>query len=178
MPECRGLKFTGIPAPEELVNSPGYPNQERLLQGIVAVIECLEEIPCNPCETACPFGAIQVGVPITNLPRFLAERCTGCGRCIPACPGLAIFLVDLNYSPDGALVGLPYEFLPLPRPRDKVRLRNREGKEIGEGTVVRVTNPPRYNFTAVIYVTVPRELAMVVRSIWPIKKTIKSVKGK
>lgn len=86
-----GIAYTGIPSLEELINSPGFPSEEEMKKRPIAVIECVQGIPCNPCETACPFGAIEVGEPITNLPRLLTDKCQGCGLCIPACPGLAIF---------------------------------------------------------------------------------------
>lgn len=38
----------------------------------------------RPCEQACPAGAI--GVAATGAPGVLADRCYGCGRCLPACP--------------------------------------------------------------------------------------------
>ena len=36
----------------------GYPSKERLAKGPIVVIECPEEIPCNPCETICPKNVI------------------------------------------------------------------------------------------------------------------------
>jgi len=44
------------------------PARDRLAKGPVAVIECVQNIPCNPCEAACPARAITVGQPITALP--------------------------------------------------------------------------------------------------------------
>ena len=38
----------------------------------------------RPCERICPAQAI--GVPATGQAGVLAERCYGCGRCLPACP--------------------------------------------------------------------------------------------
>lgn len=86
----QGIRYTGCPSREELENSPGYPSSERVRKGPVAVIECVEEIPCNLCEAACPYGAIEVGEPIINLPTLLEDKCTGCGVCIASCPGLDI----------------------------------------------------------------------------------------
>lgn len=82
-----GVRFTGIPSAEELRGASGIPSQERMKKGPVAVIECVQEIPCNPCENACPFGAIKIGDPITNLPVLDGEKCTGCGTCVAMCPG-------------------------------------------------------------------------------------------
>ena len=43
-----GVRFTGVPSAEELMKA-GIPSKERIRQGRVAVIECVQEIPCNPC---------------------------------------------------------------------------------------------------------------------------------
>ena len=43
------------------LSGPGIPSEERMKLGPVACIECLQQIPCNPCEEACPRGAITVG---------------------------------------------------------------------------------------------------------------------
>ena len=38
----------------------------------------------RPCERACP--ALAIGLEATGAHGVLAERCYGCGRCLPACP--------------------------------------------------------------------------------------------
>ena len=63
-----GYLYTGVPSAQELASFPGKPSEERMSKGRVAVVECLQEIPCNPCESACKFGAIQIGENITALP--------------------------------------------------------------------------------------------------------------
>jgi Fe-S-cluster-containing hydrogenase component 2 len=160
-----GVVYTGVHCEEELRASPGYPDLARLQEGGVAVIECVQDIPCNPCELACRQGAIRVGVPITNLPSLDVESCSGCGLCIAACPGLAIFVVDLNYSETEALVSFPYEYEPLPKVGDRVEALDREGETVSIARVTRVQNPPAFNRTAVVTIAVPKEHGMVVRSI-------------
>ena len=34
-----------------------------------AIIECYENIACNPCSTSCPFNAITIGEDINNIPK-------------------------------------------------------------------------------------------------------------
>ncbi len=146
------------PAPEE-------PDAAQRAQGPVAVIECYEEIPCDPCEEACRRGAIIVGEPITSLPHLKAERCNGCGLCIPDCPGLAIFVIDESYSENEATIMLPYEFLPLPGQGMTVKALDRQGRAVGEARVLEVRNPEFYDCTPVVKIAVPKELSMTVRHI-------------
>ncbi|KKM10780.1 4Fe-4S ferredoxin [Clostridiales bacterium PH28_bin88] len=160
-----GIVYTGEPSAEELSRCPGRPSPGRLERGPVAVIECVQEIPCNPCEYSCPRGAIRVGVPITGLPRLDEEKCTGCGACIPACPGLAIFQVDYNHGDGQALVSFPYEYLPLPREGDEVQATDRGGRVVTGGKVIKVRKPDRNDGTAVVSLAVPREFADQVRSM-------------
>jgi len=46
----------------KLQKSLGYPSEIRFDKGAVAVIECIQDIPCNPCETSCRFKAIIVRI--------------------------------------------------------------------------------------------------------------------
>ena len=77
---------------------PGFPGIEVLNNKKCVVIECKQNIPCNPCESACPHHAISIGNPITNLPVVDPEKCIGCGLCVAQCPGQACFLVDMSHE--------------------------------------------------------------------------------
>lgn len=160
----RAIKDSSVLSMLELQASPGYPSEKRFRAGPVAVIECIQEIPCNPCESACRFNAILVGKPITNLPRLIEEKCRGCGECIPACPGLAIFLVNENYSPTEAAVSIPYEYLPLPETDSIVYAMDRCGEDACTARVIKVSNPRKNNGTAVVTIAVPRKFSDKVRS--------------
>lgn len=160
-----GVRFTGIPSQDELLKSPGVPSRDRLEKGPVAYIECVQNIPCNPCEKACPFGAITVGQPITNLPELNEDKCTGCGVCLPSCPGLAIFRVHLNYSDTTSLVEFPYEYYPLPEKGDIVPAGDRGGEYLADGKVIAVKNPKTNDGTSVITLEVPKEHCLMVRTI-------------
>jgi Fe-S-cluster-containing hydrogenase component 2 len=155
----------GIATLKELRASPGYPSDKRFETGPVAVIECIQKIPCNPCESACRFNAIVVGDPIINLPRLVEDNCRGCGECISACPGLAIFVVNKTHSPDEAAVSMPYEYLPLPEPDSVVDALNRRGGRLCSGRVIRVANPQKNDSTAVVTIVVPKRFSDEVRSL-------------
>ncbi len=141
------------------------PSPERLAKGPVAIIECFQQIPCDPCHTACPRGAIKPFANINDLPQIDFDACDGCTLCVAACPGLAIFVVDYTYSDDKVLLKLPHEFVPLPEKGEIVKLLNRKGEVVAEGKVVRAV---RFrDKTNVVWVECPRELGMEVRAIAP-----------
>ena len=129
------------------------------------VIECIEKIPCNPCSFSCPKGAITVIGDITNIPQIDFERCNGCSICVGKCPGLAIFLVNPNFSADKGAVILPYEFRPLPEKGDIVRLYDREGKEIGEGMIEAIRTSKAFENTPLITVSMEKDMVMHARHI-------------
>lgn len=141
------------------------PAPERMAKGPVAVIECVQDIPCNPCEEACPVRAITVGLPITSLPVLDAVKCIGCGVCIARCPGLAIFVIDASRPGDEGTVQLPYEAWPLPETGEKVAALDRAGRRVGTGTVEKVLASKAQDHTAVVTVRVPKELLNTVRAI-------------
>ncbi len=143
------------------------PDEERLKQGPVAIFECLQEIPCDPCADACQFGAVLAFQDINDLPQLDYDACNGCGNCVSRCPGLAIFVIDMTWSEDKALLKLPYELLPLPQKGDEVRCFDREGTEVGQGRIVRVVQSLRVG-TPVLWVELDKELALDVRHVAPL----------
>jgi Fe-S-cluster-containing hydrogenase component 2 len=152
---------TGIPKNEDL--KWGSPPARRLRRGPVAVIECFQKIPCDPCFAACPTGAIKEFRNINDLPEIDWEKCTGCGLCIGCCPGLAIFVVDETYSDDKVLIKLPYEFLPVPREGEIVAGVDRSGKVLCDAVVERAVRTK--SKTWLISVIFPRKYSKRVRHV-------------
>lgn len=156
------LKQTGIITPEELkaVLPPGA----RLEKGPVAIIECLQDIPCDPCVSACPVSAIRMQTGITDKPQLEFDKCTGCGACVPKCPGLAIFIVNMKHTPGMATLSMSYELLPLPEKGQEVTALDRSGKPVVKARVLRVVNPPAYDRTAVVTIEVPADKINEIRA--------------
>lgn len=160
------LSKNGFLTLEELkALSPSYPSEERMRKGPVAVAECVEEIPCNPCESACRFGAIRIGDNITALPRIAEDKCTGCGVCIAHCSGLAIFVMDKSYSETVGSVSFPYEYQKIPSVGDEVDALDRAGKVVCKGRIKMAVMPPSFDRTHVVTVEVPIGMVETVRGI-------------
>jgi len=141
------------------------PPKSRLSQGPVVVVECVENIPCNPCAYACPRKAITIEGNLTNRPKVDFSKCNGCAVCVAKCPGLAIFVVDSTFSKTEATVTLPYELLPRPKPGDRVWTLSRSGRRLCRARVVRVLDGKGLDRCAVVTVAVPKRLGNEVRSI-------------
>ena len=155
------LERTGIPTDNDLEKV--IPDKKRLAQGPVVIIECFQKIPCDPCAISCKLGAIKPFKDINDLPQVDFNKCTGCGICISSCPGLAIFVIDKNYSEEKSLIKLPHEMLPLPEKGEDVYVLDRAGAILGKAKVARVLKIK--NKTNIISLEVSKSMAMKVRSI-------------
>jgi Fe-S-cluster-containing hydrogenase component 2 len=131
-------------------------------KGGYVIIECPQRIPCNPCATSCPTGAVVPFKDINDVPVIDYSKCTGCGLCVAKCPGLACFVVDISGA--DAIVKLPYELVPVPEKGEKVKCLNRRGEEVTDGVVENVAEPFK-DQTKVISVKIPKNLAGEVRAI-------------
>ncbi len=130
------------------------PPEERMKKGPVAMTECIQDIPCNPCAQVCPTKSIHMDS-INDRPRIDFNTCIGCTLCMQVCPGLAIFMLDK--SKEKPRLTIPYEMLPMPEKGDAVRLLDREGNDIGEGKVVALLFPDKKYQSALITVEVDDE---------------------
>jgi Fe-S-cluster-containing hydrogenase component 2 len=98
---------------------------------------------------------------INDLPEVDWGKCNGCALCVSACPGLAIFVIDL--TGDQAVVKIPYELVPLPAPGDRVMALDRGGNAVCEAEVVEVRSAKVLGKTNLVGLRVPKERAMEVR---------------
>jgi NADPH-dependent 2,4-dienoyl-CoA reductase/sulfur reductase-like enzyme/Fe-S-cluster-containing hydrogenase component 2 len=134
-----------------------YPGAKSM-KGLHAVIECTQNIPCNPCQDACPKNCIKVGSDIVALPSYDEKaECIGCGLCVASCSGQSIFLVDEDAGNGMASVTLPYEFLPAPQKGEKGLALGRDGKAVCEATVLEFKMLPAYDKTGLLTILVPAE---------------------
>jgi len=143
------LKSTGLADAEDLQTI--WPSEERFKKGPVVIVECFQEIPCNPCVTVCPKKSIKLsGDSIMTTPRFSGE-CIGCFKCLIICPGLAVTIVDYRKDPKSPSVALPFEIgRGLVKKGDKVRLTGWEGADLGEAEVLDVKDFKAENTLIVI----------------------------
>ncbi|WP_284155361.1 4Fe-4S dicluster domain-containing protein [Sulfuricystis multivorans] len=63
-------------------------------------IAYLQNVVCRSCGDACDAQAIRFSPRLGGaaLPLVIAERCTGCGDCLPVCPAGAITLAPAKTS--------------------------------------------------------------------------------
>ncbi|RLC50617.1 MAG: sulfurtransferase, partial [Candidatus Cloacimonadota bacterium] len=129
-------------------------------EGVMPIINCIQEIPCNPCSTVCPTNSINMkGDPILGLPVY-SGTCIGCGKCVAICPGLAITLVDFRKSSENPIVTLPYEVTNHEIGiGEKVECVDMDGNKLGDFEVVAVSQNKMTNKAQLIKIKAPKEIA-------------------
>ena len=111
----------------------------------IPILHCFQEIPCNPCISVCPSGAIKLKDAlgsIMDLPYFDGE-CTRCGQCIAVCPGLAISVAKKLYG-EFAEVVLPHEFIPNFSANEFITLTDTDGNYLEKGEVMKINYNKKY----------------------------------
>jgi len=131
--------------------------------GVLPVFHCHQEVPCNPCATVCPEGAIRTeGDRITGLPYIVdVDLCKGCMNCVFVCPGLAVTLVDYRKDPAHAIVTLPYEIRQeRVEVGQKVPVTDLDGGILGYYPVEKVvSNEKKYPGTLLVQVKIEKPMA-------------------
>jgi NADPH-dependent 2,4-dienoyl-CoA reductase/sulfur reductase-like enzyme/Fe-S-cluster-containing hydrogenase component 2/bacterioferritin-associated ferredoxin len=137
--------------------------------GVFPVFHCYQEVPCNPCTSACPIGAIHTeDDTITGLPyQDDQKECTGCLNCVAICPGLAITLVDYRKDKDFPAVTLPYE---IRREKvaegQRVAITDKDGAILGHFLVEKIRSRKKYPGTILVQVKMEKKLAKRAAGIW------------
>ena len=152
----KSLLSHGFVADDEIDRFPGVTHRA----GIHPVIECTQNIPCNPCQDVCPKHCIKVGDHITQLPAIEPDAtCIGCGMCVAACPGQAIFLVDEHPDEGYAEVTFPFEFCEVPQKGETGVALGRDGAAACAAEVVSVRASKAFDHTKLVTMRVPDEYA-------------------
>ncbi len=127
--------------------------------GVRPIINCVQEIPCNPCSTVCPVHSINmIGDPIMGIPQF-SDKCIGCMKCVLVCPGLAITLVDYRKDNENPIITLPYEISNHEVEKgDTVECVDFDGNLVGKYKVLQVIENPKGK-TQLVKLQVPKDIA-------------------
>jgi sarcosine oxidase, subunit alpha len=135
--------------------------------GVFPVFHCTQEIPCNPCTSICPRGAIRIsGDDVMGVPEFVGHECDGCEKCVAICPGLAITLLDYRKDQAQPTVVIPYEFSAKRiKKGDTVTVLDSEGTVLGNVEVTRVRAPREADRALLVRVTAPADIATRIAGI-------------
>ncbi len=107
------------------------PSPQRMVEKPFVLIDCLYGFACNPCQFACPHGAI-IKTSSSTVPEIDFDKCIGCMQCVYQCPGLAIFGYNLKKD---------WLFLPIEYHAEEgaeVYLVNNNGEKLGTGVIEKI----------------------------------------
>jgi glycine/D-amino acid oxidase-like deaminating enzyme/Fe-S-cluster-containing hydrogenase component 2/bacterioferritin-associated ferredoxin len=121
--------------PQRVIEKPYVPDATRFAEKPFVQIDCLYGFACNPCEFACPHGAITK-TSTSTVPQIDFAKCIGCMDCVYQCPGLAIF----GYAPKKDWLFLPIEYFA--EEQKEVYLVDNQGKILGNGIIEKILRKP------------------------------------
>ncbi len=158
--------------PLKVIEEPIKPVRERLFEKPFVQIDCLYGFACNPCEFACPHGAITK-TSTSTVPRIDFDKCIGCMDCVYQCPGLAIF--GYNLKKDWLFLPIEYEV----DEGEEVFLVDNQGKILGEGVIAKIlkkknkTNVARVQATDLAGIDLLAVRGFIVKDHYPESFTFK-----
>ncbi len=147
--------------------------------GVFPIFYCYEEVPCNPCTSVCPVGAIKTeNDEITGLPYMIdPDACTGCASCVAVCPGLSVTMVDFREDPQHPLVTLPYEvWRERVKVGQKVPVTDLDGAILGFYPVEKVRSRRKFPGTLLVQLRVDKKVAKAAVGIWVQEEQIEPLK--
>ena len=161
---------------EVMKKKPPPPVDVEIIQeeeGVYPVFYCNQEIPCNPCTSVCPNEQIEtLDDLITQLPFFKGEEeCTGCGKCVAVCPGLAVILKDYRKDKDNPLVTFPLELSAKKLEKDQNVIVVSNDTELGEFKVHRARILNEFPKTQLITIKLPSKISKQAVAVKLIKST-------
>jgi glycine/D-amino acid oxidase-like deaminating enzyme/Fe-S-cluster-containing hydrogenase component 2/thioredoxin reductase/bacterioferritin-associated ferredoxin len=121
--------------PIRVIEKPYLPIKERMDEKGFVQIDCLYGFACNPCQFACPHGAI-IKSSTSTVPQIDFNKCIGCMDCVYQCPGLAIF--GYNLKKDWLFLPIEYEATE----GAEVYLIDNNGQKLGEGIIEKILIKP------------------------------------
>jgi glycine/D-amino acid oxidase-like deaminating enzyme/NADPH-dependent 2,4-dienoyl-CoA reductase/sulfur reductase-like enzyme/NAD-dependent dihydropyrimidine dehydrogenase PreA subunit/bacterioferritin-associated ferredoxin len=121
--------------PVKVIPEPYLPDSGRMMGKGFVQIDCLYGFACNPCEFACPHGAITK-TSTSTVPEIDFDKCIGCMDCVYQCPGLAIFGYNLKKD----WLFLPIEYSA--REGSEVFLVDNDGRKLGTGYIEKILRKP------------------------------------
>ena len=151
IPVSMNLLTKGFVSDDEIERYPGVTHQK----GIHPVIECTQNIPCNPCQDACKKNCIKIGACITSLPVVASENC-GCS-------------LHEDFEPGFTSITIPYEFLPLPETGTVGKALSRSGEVLCDAEIVSVKSAGVFDHTHLLTMKVPNEFGYRAR-FWKLVK--------
>jgi sarcosine oxidase subunit alpha len=145
-------------------------------EGVMPIFHCYQEVPCNPCTSVCPEGAIKTERDdIRGLPYMVdVSLCKGCMNCAYICPGLAVTIVDYRKDKDHPTVTLPYEiWREKVEVGEKIPITDVDGAILGYYAVEKVlANKKKYPGTLLVQVKADKSVAKEAVGIWVQEKQV------
>ncbi len=133
-------------------------NGGEIHEGIMPIIHCRQEIPCDPCAYLCPKGFFYIDEnDIRTIPVFTgdSQHCIGCEKCVAGCPGLAITLVDFRKRQGKVSVSIAAELeRDLLQHLKSVTLTDIDGNSLGMANILDIHSVPKLDHTSIVIVEV------------------------
>jgi len=161
-------RFTG----EILKSRPGKritETERQPGQGVLPILHCTQEIPCDPCSTLCPKHLLHIdNHDIRGIPEFLGDiqSCSGCRKCLLGCPGLAITLVDYRNDQDFPTISIPFELgQDTLEVGNLVTVLSTEGLELGLAPIRNILSMRSADRTLVVQIQAPASIAQKIAGV-------------